>query len=252
MTRKLIIPIVLICVVLFTSCAAKKKLAAAEAEITQLKADKADLASKNESLQKQLDEFDAQRKANMAAFEKYRAECEEAKQKLQVVRALVAEQYATLQEVDKKIADALANFNDKGVDVYYKDGLVYVSMAEGLLYKSGSATLGPDAKAALGNLASVLNEYPKLKVYVVGNTDDKPFKKGGDNMTLSTDRANGVVKILRDDYKVDPTRLTSAGRGKYSPVADNSTAEGRAKNRRTEIIINPDLIKIWQSVQDSQ
>jgi len=71
-------------------------------------------------------------------------------------------------------------------------------------------------------------------------------------MTLSTDRANGVVKILRDDYKVDPTRLTSAGRGKYSPIADNSTTEGRAKNRRTEIIINPDLVRIWQSVQDSQ
>ncbi|MDI3322170.1 OmpA/MotB family protein [Pinibacter soli] len=252
MTRKLIIPITLICIVLFTSCAAKKKLAAAEAANTQLQADKAALTSKNEALQKQLDEFDAQRKANMAAFEKYRAECENAKQKLEVVRALVAEQYATLQEVDKKIADALSNFNDKGVDVYYKEGLVYVSMSEGLLYKSGSSTLGPDAKAALGNLASVLNEYPKLKVYVVGNTDDKPFKKGGDNMTLSTDRANGVVKILRDDYKVDPSRLTSAGRGKYSPVADNSTADGRAKNRRTEIIINPDLIKIWQSVQDSQ
>jgi chemotaxis protein MotB len=125
-------------------------------------------------------------------------------------------------------------------------------MAEGLMYKTGSAALAPDAKAALGNLASVLNEYPKLKVYVVGNTDDKPFKKGGDNLQLSTDRANGVVRILASDYKVDPSRLTAAGRGKYSPVADNSTAEGRAKNRRTEIIINPDLVKIWQSVQDSQ
>lgn len=252
MTRKLIIPVTLICVALFTSCAAKKKLAAAETEISQLKAANADLTTKNADMQKQLDEFTASRQQNMAEFTKYRAECEDAKRKLQVVRELVAEQYATLQEVDKKIADALANFNDKGVDVYYKDGLVYVSMAEGLLYKTGSAKLGPDAKAALGNLASVLNEYPKLKVYVVGNTDDQPFKKGGDNMTLSTDRANGVVKILRDDYKVDPTRLTAAGRGKYSPVADNSTAEGRAKNRRTEIIINPDLLRIWQSVQDSQ
>jgi len=87
-------------------------------------------------------------------------------------------------------------------------------------------------------------------VYVVGNTDDKKFKKGNsDNLSLSTERANGVVRVLRDDYQVDPTLLVAAGKGKYAPVADNSTEEGRAKNRRTEIILNPDLLKLWESVQ---
>src|SRR5262249_12049338 len=141
------------------------------------------------------------------------------------------------------------DFKDKGVEVYYKGGLVYVDMEDNLLYKSGSASLGEDGKKALGMLASALNDYPKLKVIVVGNTDDKLVKKGGDNWSLSTERANGVVRILRDAYQVDPTRLTSAGKGKYAPVADNTTEEGRAKNRRTEIVLNPDLDRLWESVQ---
>jgi len=84
---------------------------------------------------------------------------------------------------------------------------------------------------------------------VIGNTDDKKFKGSSDNMSLSTERANGVVRILANDYKVDPTRLTAAGKGKYNPVADNKTEEGRAKNRRTEIILNPDWEKVWETVE---
>ena len=84
---------------------------------------------------------------------------------------------------------------------------------------------------------------------MLGNTDDKMFKKGSDNWTLSTERANGVVRAFRDTYKIDPLRLTAAGKGKYNPIADNSTEEGRAKNRRTDIILNPDLDKIWSTAQ---
>ena len=153
-------------------------------------------------------------------------------------------------KLEEKVEQATEEFNDKGIEVYNKDGVIYVSMQEGLLYKSGSAQLNPDGKKALGNLASVLNEYPKLKVIVVGNTDDQAFKKkSADNWSLSTERANGVVRVLRDEYKVDPGRLTAAGKGKYDPIADNSTAEGRAKNRRTEIVLNPDWRKLWESVK---
>src|SRR6185295_10100308 len=141
---------------------------------------------------------------------------------------------------------ALADFNEKGVHVYEKDGLVYVNMQDNLMYKSGSSAMSEDGKKALGSLASALNDYPNLRVYVVGHTDDVKFKKGNsDNLSLSTERANGVVRVLRDDYQVDPTRLTAAGKGKYAPVGDNTTAEGRAKNRRTEIILNPDLERLW-------
>ena len=123
-------------------------------------------------------------------------------------------------------------------------------MEDKLLYKSGSAVLGEDGKTALENIAAALNEYPDLKVVVVGHTDDKKFKNSNsDNLSLSTERANSVVRVLRDSYHVDPTRLTAAGKGKYSPVADNTTEEGRAKNRRTEIILRPDFMKLWESVQ---
>jgi chemotaxis protein MotB len=135
--------------------------------------------------------------------------------------------------------------------VYAKDGLVYVSMEDNLLYKSGRAALSDSSKYALAKLARVLNDYPKLHVIVVGNTDTVQFKKGSDNWTLSTERANCVVRVLRDSG-VDPSRLTSAGKGKYAPVADNSTTEGRARNRRTDIILNPDMERIWQSVQSEQ
>ena len=123
-------------------------------------------------------------------------------------------------------------------------------MEDKLLYKSGSAVLGEEGKKALGNIASALNQYPDLKVVVMGNTDDQKFKNSNtDNLSLSTERANAVVRVLRDSYQVDPVRLTAAGKGKYAPVADNTSPEGRAKNRRTEIILRPDLVKLWQSVQ---
>ena len=111
--------------------------------------------------------------------------------------------------------------------------------------------IGNDGKKALEALATALNGYPNLKVIVVGHTDDVMFKKGNndDNLSLSTERANGVTRALREN-NVDPLRLTSAGQGKYHPVGDNTTKEGRAKNRRTEIILNPDLLKLWESVQN--
>jgi chemotaxis protein MotB len=165
------------------------------------------------------------------------------------MQSWINDQYATLQQVEKKLEAAEANFKSKGVDVYYKDGMVHVSMQEALLYKSGSAQLDPKAKAALAPIGDVLNDYPNLQVIVVGNTDSVMFKKGGDNWTLSTERANNVVRTLRDDYKVDPARLVAAGRGKYNPVTSNNTAQGRAANRRTDIILNPDLAKMWQNAQ---
>ena len=236
--------------IILSSCGTGKKLDAANTTIMNLQAENQSLKTKVDAQQKQLDEFAANRQVALQEFEKYRKDCEDAKLKLDAVRVMLAEQYANLQAMREKIAAALMDFDDKGVDVYYKDGLVYVSMEDNLLYKPGSSALGAEGKKALGSLANALNEYPNLKVIVVGNTDDVTYKKGAmDNWTLSTDRANGVVRILRDDYKVDPVRLTAAGKSKYNPIADNSTKEGKAKNRRTEIILNPDLEKLWESVQ---
>ena len=236
--------------IILSSCGTGKKLDAANVKIMNLQSENASLKTKVDEQQKQLDENARAKQVAQQDYEKYKKECEDAKVKLDAVRALLAEQYAKLQAMTAKIEEALADFKNKGVEVYYKDGFVYVSMADNMLYKPGSAALGAEGKKALGSLADAINGYPDLKVIVVGNTDDQKFKKGDkDNLSLSTDRANGVVRILATDYKVDPTRLTSAGKGKFNPIADNSTPEGRAKNRRTDIILNPNLEKIWESVQ---
>lgn len=235
--------------IFLASCGAQKKLESANGQIQQLQETNTQLNSQVEDLKKQVSNLIEGNKAANAEFSRYKESCEETQARLTAVQSVLREQYESLQQVEAKLEEGLADFQDKGVDVYEKDGLIYVSMQDNLLYKSGSAKLGTEGKAALAALASALNDYPRLGVIVVGNTDDKQFKKGTDNWSLSTERANGVVRVLRDEYNVDPVRLTAAGKSKYAPIADNATEEGRAKNRRTDIILNPDLVRIWESVQ---
>jgi chemotaxis protein MotB len=157
----------------------------------------------------------------------------------------------SMKEIKRKAADALIQFANAGVDVSYRNGLVYISLQDALLFDAGSAKLGKNGQEALAVVAQVLNDNPNLLIYVVGNTDSvKVTKAKGflDNWSLSTERANSVVRILRDKYQVSLDRVTSAGRGKFNPVADNTTEEGRAANRRTDIILNPDLSRLWDMI----
>ena len=112
-------------------------------------------------------------------------------------------------------------------------------LPESLLFSSGSATLNSTSKSALSPLASVWNDYPKVQIYVVGHTYTLKIHNARffDNWSLSTERANSIVPLLKTDYGVDPARLLAGGRSKYSPVASNDTADGRANNRRVEIVI---------------
>ena len=161
----------------------------------------------------------------------------------------------SMKEIRRKAAEALVQFTDAGVDVAYKNGLVYISMQDALLFNPGSAKLGKNGQQALSVVAEVLNENPNLLIYVVGNTDSvKVVRAKGfiDNWSLSTERANSVVRVLRDQYQVSMDRVTAAGRAKYNPVADNSTEEGRAMNRRTDIILNPDLSRLWDLIDKQQ
>jgi chemotaxis protein MotB len=158
-----------------------------------------------------------------------------------------------MKEIRRKAAEALVQFANAGVQVYYKNGLVYISMQDELLFNPGSAKLGKNGQEAMSVVAQVLNENPNLKIYVIGNTDSVNVTKGFiDNWSLSTERANSVVRVLRDQYQVSMERVVSAGKGKYDPIADNATAEGRAKNRRTDIILNPDLSKLWDLIDKQQ
>jgi chemotaxis protein MotB len=256
MTKKITIPFLLIAAGIISSCGSGKKLTSAETQINELQTRNSELVAQGDqltanvnSLNKQVSDLTAQNKTLNDQFNSYKKECQANEEALKDVQAAFGELQENYAKLIEKLETALGDFKDKGINVYSKDGVVYVDMQDNLLYKSGSAALSPNGKTALGNLASVLNEYPKLKVIVVGNTDDVKMKGAKDNWTLSTERANGVVRTLRDSYKVDPTRLTAAGKGKYNPIADNTTAEGRAKNRRTEIVLNPDWRRVWESIK---
>lgn len=248
MKKMLNIGYMLIFAVFLFSCVSTKKYKNAVAQADQLKAQNTELSSQANTLQGQVKDLSDKNNALQSDFNKYKAGCQDCQQKLAEVRAALAEEVNTMAEVMNRLTTAMENFKSKGVDLYSRNGNIYVSLPEGLLYKSGSSKLGDGGKEALGTLASVLNEYPKLKVIVVGNTDTAHVKGVADNWSLSTERANGVVRILRD-AGVDPARLTAAGHGKYDPIADNVTAEGRSKNRRTDIILNPDMERIWQEAE---
>jgi chemotaxis protein MotB len=249
MIQKFLLPAVLSG--LLGSCGPSNELQLATAQVQQMQANNQALTKNVDDLKKQVADLNVGNTSLSGQLNECQGKVAETELRLRGLRNVLKEESDNLHKVQQKIDEGMADFQSKGVEIVYKNGLLYVSMAEGLLYKSGSAVLSDSGKMALNNLATVLNSYPKLKVIVLGNTDDKMFKKGSDNWTLSTERANGVVRVLRD-ASVDPARLTSAGKGKYGPVADNSTVEGRAKNRRTDIILNPDLDRLWNSVQQEQ
>jgi len=257
MSTKLNMMFLLFAAGIFSSCGASKKLEAANSQIADLQSQNSQLSSQNNQLtsnvstfNKQVTDLTAQNKTVNDQFNSYKKECQANEEELRDVEAAFAELRSNYAKLEEKLSEALADFESKGVDVYSKDGVVHVDMKDNLLYKSGSSALSADGKKALGNLADVLNEYPKLQVIIIGNTDTMHVKGVADNWSLSTERANGVVRVLTKDHNVDPARITAAGKSKFSPLADNSTAEGRAKNRRTEVVLNPDWRRIWESIKN--
>ncbi len=146
------------------------------------------------------------------------------------------------------VKDALLGFDSDELTVTQKDGKVYVAMSDKLLFESGSASVNKQGKAALGKLAGVLKKQMDIDVMIEGHTDTKPIKtvQFKDNWDLSVIRATSVVRILTGDYGVNPLQIVPSGRGEYMPVDDNGTAAGRARNRRTEIIMAPRLDKLME------
>ena len=257
MTTKFISPFLLLVVAgIISSCGSSKKLEAANSQIADLQSQNSQLNSQNSqlssdvnNLKKQVSDLTTQNQTINNQFNSYKKECQENEEELAEMQAVINELRDNFAKLESRLETALADFEDKGLDVYSKDGAIYVDMQDNLLYKVGSATLKPDGKKALASLASVLNDYPKLEVIVVGNTDTTSIKGVADNWSLSTERANGVVRVLTKENNVDPGRIIAAGRSKFHPIASNSTAEGKAKNRRTEIVLNPDWERIWQTIK---
>ena len=144
----------------------------------------------------------------------------------------------------------LGNMSDEDIEINVEKGVVYVSISDKLLFRSGSYTVTARAKEVLGKVAKVVNDKPELEFMVEGHTDNVPIKIDGivDNWDLSVKRATAVVRILENDFGVAPARMTAAGRSYYIPVADNDTAANSAKNRRTRIVVLPKLDQFYDLI----
>ena len=145
----------------------------------------------------------------------------------------------------------LGNMSDEDIEINVEKGVVYVSISDKLLFKSGSFTVNAAAKAVLGKVATVVNNKPDLEFMVEGHTDDDPIKIDNidDNWDLSVKRATSVVRILQNEFDVAPARMTAAGKSYYAPVAENDTSENKAKNRRTRIVILPKLDQFFALIE---
>ncbi len=149
------------------------------------------------------------------------------------------------------LKSALADVNDTDVEIKVEKGVVYISISDKLLFRSGSYTVTKQAEAVLGKVAQVLNANPDISILVEGHTDNVPIKNAvlEDNWDLSVKRATSVTRILQQKYNIDPKRMTAGGKGEYSPIESNDTEEGRAKNRRTRIVILPELDQFFKLLE---
>jgi chemotaxis protein MotB len=165
-------------------------------------------------------------------------------QRLKELEEMIAAKEASMQKLKETLSKALNSFEGKGLTVQQKNGKVYVSMENKLLFSSGSWAVSAEGKKAVVELGKVLGENPEIAVLIEGHTDDDAFTASGpiaDNWDLSTKRATSIVAILSENKKINKQNLTAAGRGEFLPLVSNSEAEGKAKNRRIEIILSPRL-----------
>lgn len=201
---------------------------------------------KNRDLLEQLDE-----KGKALALEQDRLS--KSAQRLQELEDLIAAKEASMKKLKETLSKALNSFEGKGLTVQQKNGKVYVSMENKLLFNSGSWAVGSEGKKAVVELAKVLGDNPEISVLIEGHTDDDAFTASGpiaDNWDLSTKRATAIVAILSENKKINKENLTAAGRGEFSPLGSNATAEGKAKNRRIEIILTPRLDEIAEMLNE--
>jgi len=244
--------------VLFTSCVPSGKLRTSEARVSQLQSDSVDihgqlsdcnliaknLKDENFSIQNEY----AMVKSDLKSLssESKLTIADQAK-RLKTLQDKIQSQKDVMLRLKNSISEALINYKTDELFVYIKDGNVYVSLEEKLLFKSGSDVVDAKGKEALKSLALVLNNTSDISVMVEGHTDNVPVKTKlfEDNWDLSTARATSILRILTKDYGFNPINITASGRGEFHPIKSNDTAEGRAGNRRTEIIITPDLNEIY-------
>jgi chemotaxis protein MotB len=254
-----------------SSCISKKKYMEAASRIQALKEDSTALASRlsktNSSLENATasledfrtknDELNRKLGSALAASSEQEQQItskertiEEQQRRLVALQALIDQQRSVMNRLKETVSRALNQYNSDELQVELKDGKVYVSLQDKLVFQSGSAIVNKDGQEALGKLAAVLNNNKDIQVTVEGHTDSIPMRgKFEDNWALSVARATSIVRILTTTYEVEPTRVIAAGHSSHDPRDSNKTPEGRAKNRRTEIILTPKLNELYTLLQ---
>lgn len=195
------------------------------------------------SLSQQLDAKETALITENTRLEKLKLELRKRAERVQQLEDLMASKEASMQALKDAVSNALQNFEGKGLTVYRKNGKVYVSMENKLLFNSGSWLVGNQGKNAVQQLATVLKQNNDINVLIEGHTDNVPYNGGNginDNWDLSTKRATAIVRILVNS-NVNAKQITAAGRGEFLPISSNNSSQGKAKNRRIEVILAPNL-----------
>ena len=216
--------------------------------LNQLQSTQEDLAKK-EQLMRELEGDLTEQRQNLTRL---RAELEARNARLMEMEEMLYRKDSIMNALRRTVSDALLGFEGQGLSVTQKNGKVYVSLEEKLLFGSGSTVVDPNGKRALQQLARVLARNPEIRIMIEGHTDDVPFRKGSsikDNWDLSVLRATSIVRILLESADIDPKRITAAGRGEFLPVDPAKTPEARRKNRRTEIILSPNLDELYKILE---
>lgn len=210
---------------------------------------------KNRQLLAQLEAKEKSLAAEQERLDKLKSELDASSKRLSELEGMIAAKDANMKKLKETLMKSLKAFDGKGLTVHEKDGKVYVSMENKLLFQTGSWAVGAEGKTAVVEVGKVLAQNPDLSVLIEGHTDDDKIlgNIGGgieNNWDLSTKRATAIVNILTENKEINKQNLTAAGRGEFAPLMSNDTAEGKAKNRRIEIILTPKLDEISKMLND--
>ena len=228
----------------------KEQLAAANARVTSLEEQLSQQKQAYMSLQRSLDKSLANSSQNNISIEKLVDQINESNQYIRHLTDLKTKSDSLNMVLTNNLTRSLSKEELKEVDVQVLKGVVYISLADNMLYKSGSYEINDRAAETLSKIAKIIKDYKDYDVLIEGNTDNVPISRENirNNWDLSCLRASSVVQALQNDYGVDPKRLTAGGRGEYNPLATNDTAIGKQRSRRTQIIITPKLDEFMELI----
>lgn len=170
---------------------------------------------------------------------------------IQTLQESIARKDSLNMALVMNLKGAVGDMNDEDINIKVDKGVVYIDISDKLLFKSGKYEVTTQAKTVLGKVAAVLKNQPDIEFLVEGHTDNVPYRSGVllDNWDLSVKRSTAIVRILQNQYGLDPAKMAAAGRGEYKPIADNNSVEGKATNRRTRIVILPQLDQFFQLLE---